>query len=99
MAKYRKKPVEVEAWEASMLLVRAATRWSHLPQCIRDAYKEGNVGFMSDHIRIRTLEGVMRAGLADMVICGVEGELYSCKADVFARTYEFVEAENGERKS
>lgn len=91
MAKYRKKPVEVEAWHVSMLLVCAATRWSHLPQPICDAYEQGAVVFGSNYIRIRTLEGVMQAALTDMVIRGVEGELYPCKAEVFARTYEFVE--------
>ena len=39
-------------------------------------------------IRIRTLEGEMTARLGDYIIKGVHGELYPCKPDIFAETYE-----------
>lgn len=41
-------------------------------------------------ILIKTLEGTMAARLGDYVICGVQGEFYSCKPDIFAETYEIV---------
>lgn len=37
---------------------------------------------------IRTLEGVMCAQPGDWIIRGVKGELYPCKPDIFAATYE-----------
>lgn len=37
---------------------------------------------------IDTLEGPMRADHLDFVIRGVASELYPCKADIFAATYE-----------
>lgn len=37
---------------------------------------------------IVTLEGVMRANVGDWVIQGVKGELYPCKPDIFAATYD-----------
>jgi len=37
---------------------------------------------------IDTLEGRMRADLGDWIIRGVKGELYPCKPDIFALTYE-----------
>lgn len=39
-------------------------------------------------LRINTLEGHMTAQIGDFIIRGVEGELYPCKPDIFAKTYE-----------
>lgn len=39
---------------------------------------------------IETLEGVMRAEVGDYIICGVRGEYYSCKPDIFSETYEVI---------
>lgn len=39
---------------------------------------------------IPTLEGEMRADLGDWIICGVKGEFYPCKPDIFDATYEPV---------
>ena len=39
-------------------------------------------------IQISTLEGKMTAKIGDYVIKGVHGELYPCKPDIFAETYE-----------
>jgi len=42
-------------------------------------------------IIIETLEGQMKANKGDFVICGVKGELYPCKPDIFWETYEVLE--------
>ena len=91
MAKYRKKPVVVEAW--------------HLPEhwpdptaemCLHwmvDAYGE-TITDDPDHpqgMLIHTMEGIMLADPGDWIIRGVEGELYPCKNLVFLATYELVE--------
>lgn len=39
---------------------------------------------------IPTLEGGMTAGKGDWIIRGVKGEVYPCKPDIFAATYEAV---------
>ena len=39
---------------------------------------------------IRTLEGDMTAAFGDWIICGVNGEFYPCKPDIFKATYEVV---------
>ena len=39
-------------------------------------------------VQIHTLEGVMLASPGDWIIQGVKGELYPCKPDIFAATYE-----------
>lgn len=40
-----------------------------------------------EELEIETREGVMKANKGDFIIKGVEGELYPCKPDIFAKTY------------
>lgn len=88
--KFRKKPVEVEAWDVHELLAFEGRLLSDLPEEIREAYERGALAFARFHILIKTSEGLLRAGTSDKVICGRRGELYLCKADIFAETYEEV---------
>ena len=90
MAKFRKKPVVIDAWRVSDLLHDARSNWKGLPEPIRDAYETGDVIF-ADAIHITTFEGTMLGEPTDWVICGVKGELYPCKPDIFAATYEPAE--------
>lgn len=91
MTKYRKKPVEIEAF-----------RWTggheqvEDPKWIIDAIEKGEVWFIgsndtSRYMQIDTLEGVMTANKGDYIIQGVQGEIYPCKPDIFEMTYEIVE--------
>ena len=41
-------------------------------------------------LMVGTLEGTMTGKLGDWLIRGVKGELYPCKPDIFAATYEPV---------
>ena len=46
---------------------------------------------IGDHVVvIHTLEGDMTADKGDWIICGVKGEFYPCKPDIFEQTYELV---------
>ena len=45
----------------------------------------------SGDLYIKTLEGPLQAQPGDWIIQGVKGELYPCKPDIFAATYEAVE--------
>lgn len=47
--------------------------------------------YVSDKIHINTLEGTMIGDVDDYIICGVKGEFYPCKPDIFELTYEKVE--------
>lgn len=80
MPTYRKKPVEIEAVR---LPVASAPSW------LADAMDAGSTRLYDNGTaEIDTLEGTMRAGLGDWIIQGVKGELYPCKDDIFAATYE-----------
>lgn len=43
---------------------------------------------LDEAVEIETLEGVMVGNIGDMLICGINGELYPCKPDIFSKTYE-----------
>lgn len=87
MTKFRKKPVEVDAW-----LYRDSGDFSGRPDWFGDAAQAGKIIFHGTHIGVVTDEGEMIAKPGDWIIRGVEGEIYPCRASVFAKTYEPVEA-------
>lgn len=98
MARYRKKPVEVEArqWDGTSEGATNIIDWiighggTACYACVdtdRCAEFDGD----SPHsIRIDTLEGPITASLGDWIIKGVAGEFYPCRDDIFAATYEAV---------
>ena len=87
MSRYRKRPVEIEAFQLKDI------PW---PDWFYQAGIDGivTIGFENSGPRyatIRILEGDHRAEPDDYIIRGVKGELYPCKPDIFEQTYEIVE--------
>lgn len=89
MAKYRKKPVVIEAveWKGPFAEPLDWPDWFHIAIIHRTA-----LPLDDGRLYISTLEGAVIADLGDMIIKGVKGELYPCKPDIFAATYEAVDA-------
>ena len=96
MAKYRKKPLVIEAVQ-----LRWDT-WSEMCEHagvgkLEDRKPQGTHGEGSDSdsdaigLDIPTLEGLIHANENDWIIRGAKGELYPCKPDIFEATYEPVE--------
>lgn len=90
MAKYRKKPVEIEAFQWT-----GGPDQAEDPEWIALAMEQGEVHFMNagtPYVRmvIQTLEGDMEAMPGDYIIRGIAGEIYPCKPDIFHATYEKV---------
>lgn len=84
MAKYRKKPVVIEAIKYQRELGNnRMVNW--LAQ--QNATVTGWL-FHDGEITIPTLEGNMKASDGDWIIKGVKGEFYPCKPDIFEATYE-----------
>lgn len=95
MSKFRKKPVEIEAVQYQGGSDRDGYFFAEMkPQWLADAFsvQPGHVGSVwrkvDGTLRIATLEGEMVAQPGDWIIQGVQGELYPCKPDIFAATYE-----------
>ena len=93
--KYRKKPVVIEA-----------VQWTGKNHREMYGFLEGDTegyiqpygtNFYIDHsavsggLVIKTLEGAHIASVGDFIIKGVKGELYPCKPDICAKTYESVD--------
>ena len=93
--KYRKKPIEVEAFCLDFR--------KPIPEWFFNKVNEGTIsykiragtwgerGISAD---IKTLEGVMHASRGDYIIKGVNGEIYPCKPNIFKKTYELVSDES-----
>lgn len=92
MAKFRKKPVVIDAVKASEVIEHAKkSDCVSQESWIRKAIDENILSIGTAEIFVKTDEGLMRADYDDMIIRGVKGELYPCKPDVFEKTYESAE--------
>lgn len=99
MARYRKKPVEIEARQlvgttadmhAVYQWVEANTQGSFDPESPELPAAGVSIDPATGFMLIATLEGVMQAKPGDYIIRGVQGEFYPCKPDIFEATYEPV---------
>lgn len=95
--KYRKKPVVIEAkqWNGKNEREMFDFLTSDTGQDVAlDGEKFridlANGGCQVGNLIIKTLEGEMKANIGDFVICGINGEFYPCKPDIFKKTYEEV---------
>ena len=94
MPMFRKKPVTIEARQlppapGADMNVRHVSDWCEIEKWCGG---EIVVDAMGECILIDTLEGKMRANPGDWIIRGVKGEFYPCRDDIFAATYEAVDA-------
>lgn len=78
--KATKKPVTVEVTQLKV---------KYKPMWYDDAYMNGTIIENADGKTgyIKTLEGNMEFDENDIIIRGVQGELYPCKPDIFQKTY------------
>lgn len=95
MPLFRKKPVVIEAITFDELVeygkAHGANMVNGMPWSF--TYQGQAITHENDNCYlIPTLEGTMRMDRGDMLITGVKGEVYPCKPDIFAATYEPAEA-------
>lgn len=95
--RFRKKPVVIEAVQFNGSNHDEVTAFIGCDGHFKDV--AGMAACPYNHRRsgpravfIDTLEGTHRADPGDWIIRGVQGEFYPCKPDIFAQTYEAVEA-------
>ncbi len=96
---FRKKPVEIEAFQMTKERRRDSRDW---PEWLNKAWnfdwhEPGAVSCEdfpnsdgTDRLQIQTLEGVHTVNWDDWIIQGVAGELYPCKPHIFDATYDPV---------
>jgi hypothetical protein len=96
MAKFRKKPVVIDAWQWAHGKGNSDEVFVGVPDWLKTAQEAQNVRYsyvaggaaLNGRIFVETLEGCMAADLGDWIIRGVKGELYPCKPDIFVATYD-----------
>ena len=86
MAKYRKKPVVVEAsqFDGNIRSI------DNFPISEVGKFKVSSENGQY-YLIIPTLEGDMKAVAGDWIIKGIQGEYYPCKPNIFEQTYELIE--------
>jgi hypothetical protein len=102
MARYRKKPVEVDAFQMTFdkrwdnsdwpeWLDRAWYRWERMGGIRPGSQIPAGRNHPINNILIcETLEGPVLVHVDDWIIQGIKGELYPCKPDIFKEIYELV---------
>ena len=99
MAKYRKKPVVIEAikWDGKnqremFYFLTNYTKENCAATLEEDTFRIdlANGGCQVGNLIIKTSEGEMEANIGDYIIKGVKGEFYPCKTDIFQMTYDLV---------
>ena len=102
MAKYRKKPVVIEAFQMTKEARQDNSNWLEwMHKAWQKDPEEQGALYPSDYpnsngtdkLKIHTLEGDHLVEWNDFIIQGVNGELYPCKPDIFEKTYEVYEQE------
>jgi hypothetical protein len=96
-----KKPVEVTAkvWDGRKKTFEELMLWDdevfwlhrHIPPYF--ATQNAPDFWNTYNLKIKTLEGDMLVCDGDYIIRGVNGEFYTCKPDIFHKTYDIVEGE------
>ena len=88
MAKFRQKPVVIEAFKLNERGLigedwfwDAVTRNDIITHCFGKHYPD------PAWCEIKTFKGTMVANAGDYIIQGINGEIYPCKADIFQKTY------------
>jgi len=90
MAKFRKKPVVIEAVRFDNNPADYAACREFCPTLIDTGVDEDGAEYVLANPKIPTLEGNMMVMPGDYIIKGVRGEFYPCKPDIFAATYEWI---------
>lgn len=86
--RYRRKPVVVEAVQWNV-----ERRLDEMPDWFHAALSEGRIDMAGEGmLYIETLEGVTTTAQAnDWIIRGAQGEIYPCRPEIFAATYDPME--------
>ena len=93
MSVYRKKPVEIEAVTFAEFEAMLSDRYGTVPWPDSFDYQGHTISGLKENgenYMIPTPEGAMAFTKDDMLITGVKGEIYPCKLDIFALTYDAV---------
>jgi len=90
VAKYRKRPLEVEAVQYDGKNGHYINLWSNGKVISSPVLEPGEDNPSGNYVQIHTLEGIIIGNPGDYIIKGTSGEFYPCKKDIFNDVYELV---------
>lgn len=96
MAKFKKKPVVIEAITFAELVQHGKDNGGNIVNGMPWSFEYKGHGITHENDQtylIPTPEGIMKFTADDMLITDVNGEIYPCKLDIFDKTYEPVSGE------
>lgn len=86
--KATKRPVTIEYFIYDGDLKNSDGKF-YVPEWAQKAYEDEVIYFKDQgEMYIKTLEGDHHASIGDVIIKGVNGELYPCKKEIFEKTYD-----------
>lgn len=89
MARYRKKPVEIEAFKWT-----GGPDQTEDPEWCIEAIQQGKIEFHTINgvtvAHIHTLEGIMQANPGDYIVKGTHEEFYPVKPEIFEANNELI---------
>ncbi|MDB1690050.1 hypothetical protein [Enterococcus casseliflavus] len=86
--KFQKKPVVIEAFQYDGDFIYSNGK-SYVPEWAMKANEDGTFVWRGEgDLYVKTLEGEMLVSVGDYVIQGVAGEIYPCKPEIFAQSYQ-----------
>jgi len=91
MAKFRKKPVVIEAMTFDEVVAHGKATSGNIVNGMPWSFDINGHAISHENDEcyiITTLEGTHHMTPADMLIIGVKGEIYPCKIDIFEATYD-----------
>lgn len=90
MGRYRKKPVVVEAVQYDGGGNLNPRHEGKVPDWMWDAFRDGTLQPTNgrDPLMVHTPHGPVEVAPMDWIIRGPHGDLYPCKPEIFAETYE-----------
>lgn len=98
MAKYKKKPVIIDAIQYKIIKeipckfgVHKESNSMDIATFMEEKIQHVHFDQRGEYINIETLEGTMRADVGDYIIKGINGEFYPCKPDIFEKSYDLVD--------
>ena len=97
MSKFRKKPVVIDAITFDELVEHGKAAGGNMVNGMPWSFEYRGQPIThenDDCYLVLTLEGSMRFQRGDMLITGVQGEIYPCKREIFEATYEPVSETN-----
>ena len=87
-----KKPVTVQAIQLT------SDNWEEVADFVGKDVRFALDSFGKPYLIINTLEGANNAFVGDWIICGVKGEFYPCKPDIFELIYDEKDPEKEEMR-